>query len=457
MKYPILCVILIATLLFALPATASSLDDKVVALKLAVKKEIEDKQRTAPDPGSAPGYVSILASFDGLSDDLANRGTRLKAETELTGMLTMFTSEAVQQAAQAVEEQLHREDQQRIDDLTAQIQDVFKRATDEVPKAKKAEDLDSLVSDLQKVQNSASNDYTPISQTLYQEIGPALEFVKQWQNFLSDLSTGQKADAINALSAIGQNGFADGVMPRSKVLAILAQLNVPGSSPTRTPSLPKPSDAEAILAEITSLDEMEPALKKLALLRQNDSQAQMAYMNLAALVQNYNDVKAGLPANPNFNANYNNGMAVSSDLKAKLLLFDLQHYFDSYKGTSPSAEEKPEIYVGRVIDDAVNREDWALLKKALNVQSYWNRDSMFGLYGGNNNSSGVDDILAAVNQEDAHQYALEVVSLQNALKSPDTKVPAKWIGDRLAALERDHPKEYAVGMQMVIPNVPSAK
>jgi hypothetical protein len=66
---------------------------------------------------------------------------------------------------------------------------------------------------------------------------------------------------------------------------------------------------------------------------------------------------------------------------------------------------------------------------------------------GPNIAVGVDDLLAGINQEAAGQYALAVVSYQNALKVSDTTIPAKFIGARLAAIKKDHSEDYDDGMR----------
>jgi hypothetical protein len=49
-----------------------------------------------------------------------------------------------------------------------------------------------------------------------------------------------------------------------------------------------------------------------------------------------------------------------------------------------------------------------------------------------------------------------VQSYENALKSEDPAIPAQFIGGKLTAIKRDHPKEYADGMQLTLsPPVPS--
>ena len=196
---------------------------------------------------------------------------------------------------------------------------------------------------------------------------------------------------------------------------------------------------------------MESALKQLDQLPQNDVVTLRARNNLAPLVQLYTSTKAGLPQTINFNfVTINSELNASPGLQAQLLNFVLQRYFDSYKGAAPAADEKPEAYVNRVIADAISREDWPLLRKAVTGQAYLNRNSALAMSTTNTIATGLDNLLSGVNQEAASQYAMAVVSYQNALKVSDTSIPAKWIGDRLAAIQKNHPKEYDAGMNIVV-------
>ena len=161
-------------------------------------------------------------------------------------------------------------------------------------------------------------------------------------------------------------------------------------------------------------------------------------------------MKASLPEITNLNFVDQKQLNINPALQAQLLVFILQHYFDSYQGAAPAPNEKPQAYVDRVVADAVKREDWPLLRKALAGQTYLNRNSALTVYAGGGVSAGIDHLLAGVNQEAAAQYALAVCSYQNALKLADITVTSKLIGNKLDGIKRDHPKEYEEGMQMVM-------
>ena len=372
----------------------------------------------------------------------------------------LFFRSGAESGTQDLIAELKLERKTRADAAVAELQTLLKRVSDTITSAKKADELDGLLVDLQKYQNNRNGGYgyTPETQALYQQVSSAFEFTKAWQNYLYHQSTGETQLAENDLQNLSQNNYGVGIIPRSRILERLTAITTTGKggTGTGTVSVSSTSAVDDILKGIKTLDDMEPALKQLEPLRQNNTQAREAYISLLPLVQVYVNVKAGLPSSINVNFNGNNtDFSISSGLRAQLLVFVLQHYFNSDKETPLTPDEKPQAFIDRVIADAVRREDWPLLKKAFTSETWLNLNSTLGVYTPPNILTGIDNLLAAMNQEAAGQYALAVASYQNVLKTADTTIPAKLIGAKLDAIQKDHPKEYEEGMQMVVsPPVP---
>ena len=160
--------------------------------------------------------------------------------------------------------------------------------------------------------------------------------------------------------------------------------------------------------------------------------------------------------NLNFGNNYLDDSAVIPGLRPNYWSLFCNITSTRTKAPRPLPTKNPRRLSIASSPDAVSREDWPLLQKGLTAQTYLNRNSLIGSTTAGNISTGVDSLLAALNQEAAGQYALAVVSYQNALKTSNTNIPAKLIGDKLAAIQKDHPKEYEQGMQLVLsPPAPS--
>ena len=337
----------------------------------------------------------------------------------------------------------------------AEMAAVLQRAKDAVNAAKKPEDLDSIISDLQKYQNSAgpfgfatNPSVAPSNQHLLQQLLSALEFIKQWQNYLSHLNAGDTNQARNDLQMLSQNNFGPTLVPRSRILALLYGQQTPSPASNTPAPASSGADAQKIIDGINTLDDLSTALAKLNTLAADDPFARETAQHLAPMVEVYQDLKNGLPTSVNIDFMGGlTGAGVSVKANALLLKFILQHYFDTYKGAQPGDDETPASYVARVKRDALSGQDWELLKKVLTVHAYLFRDvsRADGLL--DNEAGGVSALITGLNQNQAGQYALAVESFQNALDAGTVDIPAKFIGEHLDAIKHDHPHEYDSGME----------
>ncbi|HEX4138871.1 MAG TPA: hypothetical protein VHY09_00870 [Candidatus Methylacidiphilales bacterium] len=339
----------------------------------------------------------------------------------------------------------------------------LQRAKDAVNSAKKAEDLDPVLFDLQKYQSSGGFGFgvavgtsvAPSNQDLLRQLIAALEFTKQWQNYLSHLASGDVQQARNDLQTLSQNNAGPSLIPRSRILALMTGQQTMSPAVTAPAPAPEVPEAQKIIDGINTLDDLPTALSKLNDMSQQDEVARECAQHLAPMVEVYEDLKNGLPTSVNIDFMGGlSGAGVSVKANGLLLKFILQHYFDTYKGAPPSADETPAAYATRVKNDALAGQDWALLKKALTAHAYLYRNVAQGSMP-DDEAAGVDLVITGLNQNQAGQYALAVESFLNALKSGTLDVPAKFIGGQLDAIKRDHPNEYDQGMESYLtPLVP---
>ncbi len=180
---------------------------------------------------------------------------------------------------------------------------------------------------------------------------------------------------------------------------------------------------------------------------QQDEIARECAQHLEPMVEVYEDLKNGLPTSVNIDFMGGlTGAGVSIKANSLLLKFILQHYFDTYKGAPPSDAETPAAYATRVKNDALAGQDWTLLKKALIAHAYLYRNVATGS-SPDDEAAGIDAMITGINQSDAGQYDLAVESFLDALNSGSLDVPARFIGEQLDAIKRDHPDDYDTGME----------
>ncbi|MCE0497365.1 MAG: hypothetical protein LV481_05395 [Methylacidiphilales bacterium] len=469
MKYWLFCGVLAAVLAGSLPGHATPLDDKVAALKKAMQDEAAAKAKDAkpngivlpngafyPGGGFNPGaYAFALNQF---TDDTNDPNQLNQLQSTLQQILSVYTSDAVQKAGRDLLDEIKNEQKARSDAINTEVEGVLDRAKDAILKAQKPADLDAVLQELQKAQSlpngmSYPGMFYPGAQNSVQRLSAAYQFTTGWQDYLSALAGGQTEQAGNYLRNLSQNGYGITVIPRSEILQRIQDL---GKAKTDVKTAAPGPSAEDIFNNIKTLDEMEPALRQIQAMRSvnggYDNDAQQIINQLSQYVRVYNDVRAGLPSNYNMGSiNSNNGSSGNPKLTAMMFVFIMQHYFDTFQGAAPAPDEKPQAFLNRVIEDAKTREDWQLLGKAAGIEQYFSQNSGLGPYASVTQFDplGLNSLMAGIHQEEAGQYAQAVVSYQAALKSSSNLVPAKMIGDHLAAIQKDHPNEYDAGMQLV--------
>ncbi len=349
----------------------------------------------------------------------------------------------MQTAGKALLAELDARKKARADALKAQINEVMSRASDILAKAQKTQDLDGLLDDLQKV-HSSSISYDPEAQAQMNRVNSAYQFVAQWLDYLSARDSGNiqaAQDTLRNLSNSNRQGDA-ALVPRSEILARLVALTQTKPSPA-APEKPPAPDPESIISGIKTLDEMEPALKSLRVLSANNNPTPDTQV-LENLIAPYSNANNGMPVtlspgNQNF---YNGNPDPDMDrVKAMLMLYLLPRYIGSgAPATNPG--ESVNDYLNRAIATTAAKQDWISLQRVIEAEK--------NMANGQNQTPGtmaVRSFFAGLNQEAAGQYSQAVTSYQSALRDPDDAVPAKVIGDRLAAIKKDHPADYDEGMK----------
>ena len=436
---------------------ATPLDDRVTELKHAVEKEAAARGNAANpqngfvNPGMSPAFID--ATIDQVVSQMENPSFGGNMDAQLAQITSIYTSTEVQEATTNLLNEVKKERKEKADAEITDVKALIARAGQAITQAKKPEDLDDLITEMSKHENNryGGNQALQGNQQLLQQLSSTFEFVKQWQNYLAHMASGETDMARNDLQNLSNNNAGEGLLPRSKLLELASPDKLLARSGTTTPSASTPAlQAQAILDGIKTLDDIKPALIKLEPLRQSAmGELQGAYSELSQMQQTYQNLKAGLPIQSAMNYSYNSGaVSVPPALRTQLLLLTLQSRFDSFKGTPPAPGEKPTDFVDRVIADATSRQDWELLRRADSVRASLTQSA--GLGYASTYPGGVESIIAAAHQEDAGQFALAVQSYETALKSDDAAIPAKLIGDKLAAIQRDHPKEFADGMQLTV-------
>jgi hypothetical protein len=214
---------------------------------------------------------------------------------------------------------------------------------------------------------------------------------------------------------------------------------------------PPLGQVDEIVTKVKSLDQVADGIKEL-----RNIQGRSGYVGaevaatLTALVsieRTYREFQAGLPTKLEAWSTQTPDRTSPAiiPLKVQLLLLVLPRYLNVPADLAPKPSENVSAYLQRIVDEARARADSALMTRARDAQRFFASG-----YNPFSTDMATAFMTAAKNQETAGQYMLAVVSYQNALRNGGEAVPAKLIGEKLAALKAAHPQEYEEGMKIFL-------
>ncbi|HEY6112066.1 MAG TPA: hypothetical protein VIV62_06090 [Chthoniobacterales bacterium] len=428
---------------------AQGIAEALKNLEAAIKKEIESKP--APTGPALQGYRDRSdggrAAFAQIQTAIAN-GENRRAEEQLTQMQMYFASDEVHQQTLKLAAALKAEREAKQNAHIAEVNAALKQASDAVHRAKTPEDLDDALDNLLRFHSDyqgVSDHTSEAERSTLSKVEPALTFLKHWQDYLAAQQSGSAERARQSLGTLLSSGNSE-LLPRSRVLAELQKYPTEREAKAEPPG---PEQIDEIVAKVKSLEGLGDAIRELRKI-QSRSRSDAVTSTLNALVpieRTYREFQAGLPTRLDASSMY--GLDPISfaviPLRAQLLLLVLPRYLNAPADLVPKPRESVQAYLQRVIDEARARADIALLTRARDAQRF--------LAPGSNQSNtdmAITLMTAAKNQETAGQYMLAVISYQNALRNGGEAVPAKLIGEKLAALKAAHPQEYDEAMKNLL-------
>ncbi len=423
-------------------AHATPLDDKMKNFADALNASAAAK----PDanPMMAERIPAMMAQLD---SSLGAQGGEANMEAMIKQIMATNPAPAVQETGKALIAELDARQKARVDELTAKVNAVLTPIPEVLIKAQKPQDVDGVLGDLQKTQAPRGGMYggDQDSQVQMNRINSAYQFVAQWQDYLSARNNGNIQEAQNSLrNLLNSRQPGDVILvPRSEILARTAALvspTKPGPAGTPPVAVSNQDQLVSLLDGIKTLDDIDEALKKIRTLPNINYDAG----GLAQLGGLYANAKNGLPVTFDLapvNGSNANSLPEFARIRAMVIMYLLPRYIGS--GAFPTnPNETVNDYLTRSIDAFETKQDWVSLQRLIEAQTK--------ITGANAYSAGIRSFLAGLNQEMAGQYTQAVTSYQSALANPDDYLPAKLIGDKLAAIKKDHPAEFEAGMKNIL-------
>ena len=465
----------------------SSTPDPLDGLRAALRADADaKKERSTESEARTRNYEQNynFTNFVQLIRDALAHGNDDAALATLTQLQTAALSEDVRKACDALAAQLSKTRAEKEAAFNTEVDAALKRAGDAVLAAKEPKDLDAPLQELGRLADGRANRYSDGNQNRAgTKLQGAVTFLSRWQDYLLATARGDDSGASNLLRNLADSsgGYNQTLLiPRSEILA-----RQPAGRDSNGESLAdrnnhKRRSASEIDAAVTdildhtrTLDDMPAAIGKLVSLRAEASNGSSypdyntdlgsALSNLQSLQKNRLELQSGLGTMINLtsirsdNNNSQQRPGIESrlvPLRMELLDLALPRLLDS-PTEKPAADESVNNFLRRLIEAAKKRQDWAAVVRGLEISRVL--ASSPNTYASTNSqeNEAYKQFLTGLNMEDAGQYQQAVIAYLTALKTGVQDLPAKLIGEHLAAIQQAHAKEYTEANTYVLnPPVP---
>jgi hypothetical protein len=485
--FPALALLLYLALAVRAATAADSVETQIESLQKAVAAALARRAATLPsDQRPREDLASVYAN------QLRSRWDNNSGLPELEQLLAQLAALAgnddpAARAASTLRDTLRQEIAVRAAQQRAEVDALLVRAGEACLAAVAPADLDEIIKVLSPYAPTRGADSSPYGYTSAarggadpesaQRAARAYQFVTLWQDYLARPPQPGNPDnynnPFNQLLAIADIGL----VPRSRILALHFRPPAPASAPPPAIPTPKPPDqkaqpasmadllatANAIVQAVRAPEDLGDAMDKLNALGhhgQNSADGSLhdlrnAVKALAAshtritnreLLQN-EDFQIEDPEHP-----FDEGgpaerrimsatAAVLRNLRGQLAVRAVASKFSKLNLT-PSKDESLADYIERGVAEAIQREDWELVRTAFSIYS-------ISLYGRSipewlrTDMTAASAMVVARNQETAGEYGSAIASYRGILGLTGHHIPAVVIGRRLADIRTRHPEAFA--------------
>ena len=419
-----------------------------------------DETRRYLDLGDDGSAVRELAQA-GEAEDLPTT-----TRTEMAGLLT-----------QAQAEKTDREKA-----FLARVNAACQRLSETATKAKEAKELDGALQELgQLSKNRLATGL--LYNDMQNKLRVAMTFANHWQDYLADSQHSERtANVITNLRTLANDSEATAFVPRSEILARLASYetrNLNGEPPQSSQQIN--TRVRAILQKTKTLDDLSDSVDQLLALQKaivsgatffvgggsvvsrpsynlnGNSLLETSLFALDEMCSRYREFRSGLEVHLALRDG-DHGTNKSPELETTLLPLRVQLLRLAFprllhvgKDDQPGADEAPADFLNRYIREAKGRQDWAATMRGLELRQALSVERSTLSVSQEQAISAFRDFLAAINLEEAKCDEQAVAVYFTALRSGQEDLPAAFIGERLAAIRKEHPSEYATGMRQVFP------
>ena len=335
-------------------------------------------------------------------------------------------------------------------DAAIRINAALEKAAAACLSAKKESDLDVVLVELNaRRQRSPDHPSSTLRLREGSKLDDAIRFVSRWQEYLAKAAGGYTLAANKLLHELADNPSPFPLLTHAQILTKLGP-----------PEL-KPESPDVPLRAVKNLDDLPPVIAQLS-----SRATEMSYMVSGSvsdeLLAVLNDLKMIEKGHLAFKSGaYSQSLQVVSHrtgwggrvssleanrLRGLLLAEVLPHCREVPGNEEMKPGENPSQFLLRLADEATAKGDWNMVQRILDTYRLFAFDvkAPAWLQG---EITACAAFLVGQNLEKAEQFSAAVRSYQSVLKQAGKRVPTKEAGERLAAIQKDHPEAFTAAMK----------
>ncbi len=431
---------LLLAALSTLPLCAAPIDELLAGLRAEVEKSIlEAKVSKASNYLTSEIERHMTRLETALSKDSFEEADQVLNQLA-TSKLTLEAKEKISQ----LQKELPKASEERQKAQAAQIAATIEKAGKACLAAKTEADLDSILLELgalKKTRYDSSSANNEVRQRLNNRLDGAIRFVNRWQDSLVQSARGfdTQARAIIRELADPTGGSYYPILTRAEIVSRM------GKDVDTT--------GEDLLKSVKSLDDIPNVtseLNKMARETRSSGGFESSVMlnDLAQISRAHGAFKAG---------NYGSALTTTAQwegtsgprsgeinrIKGMLVLQILPKFLDLTENPQPTAGDNPSEFLLRIATEGAGQGDWVKVSRALDAYrlvAFGYRQPPAWVTA---EIEACQQFLAGQNLEKARRFVPAVLAYQRAVKVTGKYSPQKAATERLAALEKEHPNEFA--------------
>ena len=333
-------------------------------------------------------------------------------------------------------------------DAAIRINAALEKAAAACLSAKKESDLDVVLVELNaRRQRSPDHPSSTLRLREGSKLDDAIRFVSRWQEYLAKAAGGYTLAANKLLHELANRPSTFPLLTHAQILAKLGPE-------------PKPESPDVPLRAVKNLDDLPPVIAQLSsrttrlqnMVSGSVSEELGAILNdLKMIEKGHTAFKSGAYSQSLQVVSHRTGWGRVSSLEANrlksLLLAEVfPRYLEIPDHKEMKSGENPSQFLLRLADEATAKGDWNMVQRILDTYRLFAFDvkAPAWLQG---EITACAAFLVGQNLEKAEQFSAAVRSYQSVLKQAGKRVPTKEAGERLAAIQKDHPEAFTAAMK----------